>query len=81
MAQNTINSDEVCLEIEKTVQSIQNYDGRSGYVEEEWRKDEQHLVYLMSQNPLIIHKLSNELKEQIKVIVSGYLDWGFNGYW
>lgn len=81
MAQQKMTSDEVVLEIEKTVQNIQKYDGSSGYLEEEWRKDQQELMRLLAENPLELYHLENELKTQIHAIVSAYLEWSFNAYW
>ena len=81
MAQQEMTSKQVTDEIERLVKEIQDYDGSSGYPEEEWRKDQQDLMRLLSQNPFELYHLSSEIKVKIEAIVKGYLDWSFNAYW
>lgn len=82
MAQvNNMTSEQVKEKFERLVGVIQEYDGTSGRPEEEWRKDQQDLMRLLSQNPLELYHLSSEIKVKIEAIVKGYLEWSFNAYW
>ena len=74
-------SQQVKDEIVRLVEAIHKFDGTSGRPEEEWRKDQQDLIRLLSQHPLDLHHLSDEFKSQLREMVQSYLDWSFGGWW
>ena len=81
MTQQKMTSQQVKDEIVRLVEAIHKFDGTSGRPEEEWRKDKQDLLRLLSEYPLDLYELSDDLKSQIKGIVEAYLDWSFGGWW
>ena len=73
---------QVISEIEELVKGIKSFDGSSSpLAEEACRKDQQYLLKILSENPFLLHDLSNELKAQIKEVVSWYLNWCFDACW
>ena len=81
MTQQKMTSQQVTDKIERLVEAIKKFDGTSGRPEEEWRKDKQELLRLLSEYPLELRTLPDDLKKKIEGIVLTYLDWSFNGYW
>ena len=81
MDQKRMACEQVCEEVQKLVEAIQSYDGSSGHAEKAWREDQQYLLRLLSEYPLDVHKLDEQLKEKVKEIVDGYINWSFNAYW
>ena len=81
MTQQKMTSQQVKDEIVRLVEAIHKFDGTSGRSEEEWRKDQQDLVRLLSEYPLDLYHLSDEFKSQLREMVQSYLDWSFGGWW
>ena len=80
MAKAKRSKQNVCETIRELVEAINGWNGSSGDAEKFWRENQQHLLQILAENPLELYPLDPKLKEDVKNIVSGYLDWSFNGY-